>query len=65
MYRTAVPHSRTVEYSRAVPGRQTDINRIQGRLLVVPREQKVFRPQGGAPPSYITPGTSGLVSRAR
>ena len=50
LYRTAVLDSRTAEYSRAGPGRQADINQIQGSLLVVPRGQKVLRPQGrGAP----------------
>ena len=52
---TAVPHGCTVQpHSRVQPraaGRQTDINQIKSRLLVVPRGQKALRLQGGAPPS--------------
>ena len=51
LYRAAVPHSCTAKYSRVGPGCQTDINQVQGRLLVVPRGQKALRPQSGAPPS--------------
>ena len=44
LYRTAVPHGRAVEYSRLGPGRQTDINKIQSRLMVLSHGQEVPRP---------------------